>query len=200
MGRYPSVEAILQKPLLGVIPEECAVDDDMYLRQKQQQRQQNHCSESSSSLWRDVLMIWIVFPGLLIQWFHAALSSLQEEIQSQGQSWQPLPVTMLTLDVVILMFSASAWLYRRNLNRECEEQEDDDDDEGNETPLWMILLPETFLGFVLILLGVRCSSLAFDVLLLGVVVLTAMTIFRTNRTVGDCQKADISDSDYISLV
>jgi hypothetical protein len=118
-----------------------------------------------SSMWRDILFIWIIFPVLLFAQFHVTLASDSEE---------DMPLRKLA--PAILLFSATAWFYRRTIV--CIENAaaaDHRADEAEPLPLGVVLLPEIFVGTVLIFLAsAQNVARALDVLLTSIIILSAL--------------------------
>jgi hypothetical protein len=166
------------QPLLGHIPEECAIEEGLYDATKK--TTMGRCNrETFMSLWRDILFIWIIFPILLFAQFH--VSSLGQESGDQEEDMS-LPLSWRKLAPAILLFSVTAWFYRRNVCIIDNEYNENDYNAIEPLPLGLVLLPEIFVGTVLLLASVlQNATRALDVLLFSIVILSALAACLSRR-------------------
>jgi hypothetical protein len=164
MGRY---QLKRYQPLLEHIPEECFFEEGLYCTKKTISNRLD--DEAFMSMWRDILFIWIIFPALLFVQFHLSLGLEDEDMSLPALSWR-------NLAPAILLFSASSWFYRRNVCMIDNADVNDDRKAAVEPlPLALVLLPEMFVGTVVILASVlHNATRALDVLLTSIVILSAL--------------------------
>jgi hypothetical protein len=203
MCRYKSPRWKRYQPLLDLIPEECVVEEGFY--NKMLGRIPEECAveglynkinrqdgETFMFMWRDILFIWIIFPALLFAQFHVSLALESEE---------DMPLSWRKLAPAILLFSTTAWLYRRNI---CIENADDHDGKAGPLPLLVVLLPEIFMGAVQVLASVQNLTRALDVLLASSIILTALAACLTrphDKKSGKANQEKMTwDRSFVSFV